>query len=112
MVRRFERSYSRFPVDLVSVNASCRFEAPASVVNVSRGGLKIQTGPSLVAGQLLNVFRGSQDIPFAHCRVVWSRTYGGALPSEAGLEILEIPPDAAFPARRVAAAAPREANLV
>jgi PilZ domain len=102
MGRRFERSYIRFPIDLVSTVPARKFAA-ASILNVSQGGLRIQTGPSLVAGQLLNVSREGQGNPIDYCRVVWSHTHGGALPSAAGLEFLEMPPDPTFPGLGTAA---------
>lgn len=89
MERRFERVYVRFPVGLVSVSETGKFDQPGSVVDVCPGGLRVQTGPRLVPGQILHLFHDGQPIPFARCRVVWAHTHGSALPSEAGLEILE-----------------------
>lgn len=89
MARRFQRSYMRFPVDLVSFGTPGGFQAPASVVDMSQGGLRVQTGLPLIPGRLIHVFQGGEKGPFAFCRVVWTQTHGGARPSEAGLEILE-----------------------
>lgn len=89
MVRRFQRKYVRFPVDLVSFGARHEFDSPASVIDMSQGGLRIHTGPPLIPGRLLHVFWGKERSPFAFCRVVWTQTHGGALPSESGLEILD-----------------------
>lgn len=92
MARRFQRTYARVPVDLVSTLGANNFEQPGSIMDVSRGGLRVQTGPRLTPGQYLHVFLSGQVRPYARCRVVWAQTHGGALPSEAGLEILEHAP--------------------
>jgi PilZ domain len=89
MARRFQRSYTRFPVNLVSFGTPAEFQAPASVMDMSQGGLRVHTGFPLIPGRLVQVFHGGEKSPFAFCRVVWTQTHGGALPSEAGLEILK-----------------------
>lgn len=89
MARRFRRNYVRFPVDLVSLGGRDEFQSPASVIDMSQGGLRIHTGRQLITGRLIHVFWGKERNAFAFCRVVWTQTHGGALPSEAGLEILE-----------------------
>ena len=89
MARRFERTCARFPVDLVASGREGGVQTSASVVDLSLGGLRIQTGPALIPGRLLYVFREGQTHPFAYCRVVWAHTHGSDLPSEAGLEILQ-----------------------
>jgi PilZ domain len=92
MARRFNRRYARVPADLVSMVGSNQYEEAGSIIDFSRGGLRVQTGPRLVTGQVLHLLLEGQAKPFACCRVVWAQTHGGALPSEAGLEILENPP--------------------
>lgn len=89
MERRFDRTYARFPVDVVWTAKAGGFQMPASVVDICQGGLRLHTGPPLIPGGMVHVFREGRANPFAYCRVVWARTHGGALPSEAGLEILE-----------------------
>jgi hypothetical protein len=89
MARRFQRSYMRLTVDLVSFGTSGGFQAPASVIDASQGGLRVHTGLPLIPGRLVHVCNRRERSPFAFCRVVWTQTHGGALPSEAGLEILE-----------------------
>lgn len=89
MARRFQRSYIRFPVDLVSFGSEGSFQVSASVMDLSQGGLRVHTGPPLIAGRFIHVFHGRESSPFAFCRVVWTETHGGALPSQAGLEILQ-----------------------
>ena len=91
MPRRYERSYVRLPVELVGVSASGSFEQPGSVLDHSLGGLRVQTGRRLTRGQNLQVFLRGVSKPYASCRVVWTRTRGGALPCDAGLEIQELP---------------------
>ncbi len=85
--RRHERSYVRLPVNLVGILPSGRFEQMGSVLDISKGGLRVETGRSLSPGQMLDVFLRGITTPYASCRVVWTHTRGGALPSEAGLEI-------------------------
>ena len=89
MERRFIRNNIQFPVDLVSKGKGSGFQAPAGVVDISQGGLRVRTGPRLIPGGFVHVFLEGKSNPFAYCRVVWTQTHGGALPSEAGLEILE-----------------------
>lgn len=89
MARRFQRTYARVPVDLVLTHGTDNFDQPGSIIDFSQGGLRIQTGPRLSPGQHLHIFLIGQAMPYARCRVVWAQTHGGALPSEAGLEILE-----------------------
>lgn len=89
MERRFNRSYVRFPVHLESTDKAEGFGAPAGVMDMSEGGLRVHTGMLLIPGRLIHVFLEGSANPFASCRVVWAHTHGGALPSEAGLEILE-----------------------
>lgn len=90
MERRFSRNSVRVPVDLVFGDLPGGPQSPASVVDVSEGGLRVQTGPSLIPGGLLQVFYEGKKKPFARCRVVWATTHGSAVPSEAGLEILDL----------------------
>lgn len=89
MERRFRRNYVCFPVDLVFGEGASGLQAPASVIDISQGGLRVQTGPRLIPGGVLHVLLEGRRDPFARCRVVWSNTHGGALPSEARLEILD-----------------------
>lgn len=91
MPRRYERSCVRLPVELVGVSPSGSFEQPGSVMDLSKGGLRVQTSRSLTRGQVLKVFLRGAGRPCASCRVVWTRSSGGALPSDAGLEIQELP---------------------
>lgn len=89
MDRRFPRNAVCVPVDLVFGAPPGGLQSPARVVDISEGGLKVQTGPSLIPGGMLQVFVEGRDEPFARCRVVWSVTHGSAVPSEAGLEIID-----------------------
>lgn len=89
MERRFVRSNVQLPVDLVCTEKVGAFQAPAGVVDVSQGGIRVCTGHPLVPGRFLHAFLEGKQDPFAYCRIVWAQTHGGALPSESGLEILE-----------------------
>jgi PilZ domain len=89
MERRFVRNYVQFPVDLRWTGKAGSFNAHAGVVDISKGGVRIGTGAPLIPGRLVHIFLEGKENPFAFCRVVWAQTHGGALPSEAGLEVLE-----------------------
>jgi PilZ domain len=91
MSRRYDRSYAWLPVDLVGVSAVGGFEQPGSVVDLSRGGLRVQTSLELTPGQALQVFLKGVSTPYASCRVIWTRRRGGDLPGDAGLAIEEFP---------------------
>lgn len=89
MARRFKRTYARVPVDLVSIGGPDGFSQIGSICDMSQGGLRVQTSLQLIPGRRLHVFLEGSTRPFAWCRVVWARSHGDSLPSEAGLEILE-----------------------
>lgn len=88
IARRFERNYVRLPVNLVASSPAGAVEQLGSIVDLSQGGMRVVTRRSLSQGQPLEVFLRGIPNPYAFCRVVWSRTQGNALPSEAGLEIV------------------------
>lgn len=90
-IRRYDRLYVRLPVSLLSISPSGPVEQIGSVMDLSKGGLRIQTSCVLPQGQYLEVSLRGADKPYATCRVVWSHTRGSALPSEAGLEIFPAP---------------------
>jgi PilZ domain len=89
MERRFVRNNVQFPVHLRWTGKAGSFNAPAGVVDISKGGVRVGTGAPLIPGRLVHIFLEGKENPFAFCRVVWAQTHGGALPSEAGLEVLE-----------------------
>ena len=86
--RRYNRSYVRIPIELIAPSGENQDGQMGSVMDLSPGGLKVQTRNSLISGQMLEVFLRGVSQPYAVCRVVWSHSQGDALPSEAGLEIL------------------------
>jgi len=67
-------------------------------MNVSKGGLKVQTRLSLIPGQKVDVFLRGVTKPYAFCQVVWAHGWGGDRPAEAGLEIMEETPPVRQPA--------------
>lgn len=97
MPRRFQRTYARVPVDLVPEGRTEGLAEAGSILNASKGGFRVQTGPQLIPGGTVHVFLEGNSKPFACCRVVWTRSHGDALPSEAGLEILERLPSRSAP---------------
>ena len=88
MVRRYDRSNARLPVELVATLATGRVEQPGSVMDLSKRGLRIQTCPCLIPGQRVEVFLMGRTRVSVSCRVVWAHTKGFDRPCEAGLEIL------------------------
>jgi hypothetical protein len=86
--RGFQRIYAGFPVGLVLSCEARGFEGDGNVLDVSQGCLRVQTGPRLIPGRVLHVSYKRQTSTFARCCLVWVQSYGGALPSEAGLEIM------------------------
>ena len=88
MPRRYDRSYARIPIELMTASGGDRDGYLGSVMDISKGGLKVQTRESLICGQMMEVFLRGVTRSYAVCRVVWSHPQGNALPSEAGLEIL------------------------
>lgn len=91
ILRRYERSYVRQTVNLVAMSASGRFEQVGSLLDLSRGGFRIQTARSLSHGQLVQVYFPEGGCQPATCRVVWTQTRGAALPSDSGLQIEDGP---------------------
>lgn len=89
MARRFQRTYARVPIDLVPDGRTEGLAEAGSILNFSDGGFRVQTGPQLIPGGTVHLFLEGNSRPFVCCRVVWARSHGDALPSEAGLEILE-----------------------
>ena len=63
MGRRYRRVYARFRVALVSAGETGKFEQAGSVVDVCQHGLRVQTGPRLIPGQVLHLFHEGHGVP-------------------------------------------------
>jgi len=91
--RRSERVASRIPVTLLANSMGLEFEQPASTINLSKHGLRIQTLDSLSSarpvnpGQALYVLT-SHGARLGYCRVVWVQAVESDRPVQAGLEFL------------------------
>ena len=91
--RRSERVASRIPVTLLAKSMGLEFEQPASTIDLSKHGLRIQTfeplNPArpLSPGQPVCVL-GSRGARLKYCQVVWVRAVESDGPVQAGLEFL------------------------
>ena len=92
MVRRYDRSYSQLPLELIATSRKERSEQPGRAIDVSKGGLRVQTRCSLIPGEEVDVFLRGVPKPYAFCRVVWAHMWQGNQIAEAGLQILEDSP--------------------
>ena len=88
MTRLYERSYARIPVELHATSPEGTFGQFGSIMDLSKGGLRVQTRDSLACGQRVEVFLKGVAKPYAFCQVAWAHPQSGLLPSEAGLEFL------------------------
>ena len=86
--RNHQRVSRNLPITLLLDTKHAEAECPASTINMSARGLKIQTTTELNLGQTLEVLTENTGSRLAHCRVVWIRQQGSETPFEAGLEIL------------------------
>lgn len=88
MLRQHERSHSTLPLEIVVRSGDLRAGTLASSLDLSKGGLKVQTRHSLVPRQNVEVFLQGVSKPYARCRVVWAHPCGSGRPAEAGLQIV------------------------
>ncbi|HEV2350203.1 MAG TPA: PilZ domain-containing protein [Terriglobia bacterium] len=86
--RNHERIFRTLPITLLLDYRDKETEYPASTINMSEHGLKIQTRAALDRGQTLEVLTENTGSRLAHCRVVWVHQQDSEPAFEAGLEIL------------------------
>jgi hypothetical protein len=86
--REFERVPTRISVELSLKYEGWEVKQSASIVDLSRGGLRIRTDPALDEGQVVYVYSEASVLPSRYYRVVWARAEGLGLPCEVGLEPL------------------------
>jgi hypothetical protein len=88
-VRRSARIFVRMPVEIVVDSETTHMAYPASTVDLSAHGARVQTKIALVPGERINfVWRGAtpQRVP---SQVVWSAQGQPEQWREAGLQFLE-----------------------
>jgi PilZ domain len=88
VLKRADRFYSQLPLELVATSRKERSEQPGRAIDVSKGGLRIQTRCSLIPGDQVDVFLRGIAKRYACCRVVWAHQWEGNKIAEAGLQIL------------------------
>jgi len=86
--RNHQRVPRTFPITLLINSRTDGIEHPASTINMSENGLRIQTSAEIGQGQTLDVLTENAGSRLAHCRVVWVQPQNGEPIYEAGLEIL------------------------
>lgn len=86
--RNCQRVLRSLPITLLLKSKHAQCEYPASTVNMSEHGLRIQTWAELDRGQTLEVLTENTGSRLAHCRVVWVQRQECEPPFEAGLQIL------------------------
>jgi len=86
--RHNQRVPRTLPITLLLDQKDSEMEYPASTINISERGLKIQTWAELTRGEMLEVLTENSGSRLAHCRVVWVNHQDSGPPFEAGLEIL------------------------
>lgn len=86
--RNHQRVPRTFPITLLLNSRTTGIEHPASTINMSESGLRIQTSAALDQGQTLDVLTENTGSRLAHCRVVWVQPQKSEPVYEAGLQIL------------------------
>ena len=86
--RRSRRHKVIMPISLVANSEGERSLVPASALDFSSGGLRIQTSVRLSIGELIHVQFEKDPIYLRQYRVVWTKPAGALRPSQAGLRSL------------------------
>lgn len=88
-IRRSPRIFVRMPVEIVVDSEENQTAHPASTVELSVHGARVQTNVALVPGERVNfIWRGATPRQFP-CQVVWSAQGQPEQSPEVGLEFLE-----------------------
>jgi len=93
--RRCRRIAVRLPISLLIDSPAGEISHPGVTLDVSEGGLRVQTTVALARAQLLGVALSRHPEP---CRVAWVGAVGSRQQGEAGLEFLQPPASPLSPA--------------
>jgi hypothetical protein len=83
--RRSRRHKVMMPIALAANPEGERAFVPASALDFSSGGLRIQTSVRLSTGELIYVRFENDPTDLRQCKVVWTKPGGGLRPGQAGL---------------------------
>ena len=86
--RRGRRISVRLPVNLLIDSPAGSISHPGFTVDMSEGGLRVQTSAALALAQELGVVLSRYPEP---CRVAWVGALGSRQQGEAGLEFVKSP---------------------
>jgi hypothetical protein len=87
--RQHPRNKGVMVIDLVAHDHGDRSSVRAATLDLSSGGLRIQTPVSLVAGERIDVFFANRPASAKPCEVAWTKPAGSNLPGQAGLKFIE-----------------------
>ncbi len=87
--RQSPRNKVIMPIALVANPEGERTFIPAATLDLSLGGLRIQTPVRLSIGELIQVQFENDPANIRQYKVVWIKPAGGLLPSQAGLKSLK-----------------------
>ena len=88
IARRSPRSKGVLPITLVASGPGITTTVRATTLDLSSGGLRIQTLVSLITGQRIDVLFDLDPYPLRPCEVVWTKPGGSLQPGEAGLKFV------------------------
>jgi PilZ domain len=89
MERHYDRSDTMLPLELFAASEGGRTEYLGSSMDVSKGGMRVQTRLPMIPGQEVDVFLRGVTKLYAFCRVVWAHPCVLGHPAEAGLQIVK-----------------------
>lgn len=90
--RRSRRYKVIMPISLIGDHEGERFVIPASTLDISMGGLRIEASVRLRLGEIVHVQFQQDPTGFRRFQVVWTKPAGALRPSQAGLISLKSAP--------------------
>ena len=89
--RHLRRDRVIMPIALVENSSGRTTSIPASTLDFSPGGLRIQTSVRLSVGELIHVQFDNDSTDLRHYKVVWTKAGNVVRPGQAGLRSLKSP---------------------
>ena len=89
--RHLTRERVIMPIALMANQSTSSGSIPASTLDFSPGGLRIQTSIRLSVGELIRVQFDNDPSDLRHYKVVWTKTGNALRPGQAGLRSLKSP---------------------